>query len=255
MKQSNHRDMHAILLPMCRHGYGSHDERLVGIEKCVSISDSRTGLDFALFHSRTGYIASFRLVESSTTSIIDLDWSKKDFLTAVSPCQVGSGILDIYLNLREEIIDVVSAEVRFGRSLVCCGYSTGGAIASIACVDGGVFANYSPRLVLYGAPFPGDKNFSATLRERCLAVSDFLVADDPVRYFPTDAPSCRFSAPVSLIGCDWYGSRLSVRKLIYKLWRGLFPAPGGYGRLLMEDQGLSLAHDLYYYSAASKMVD
>jgi pimeloyl-ACP methyl ester carboxylesterase len=186
------RTGHAMLLHLCKHGYGCYGERIDGVEAGWSASNGVHGVDFLLCKLGAGYIASFRCVENND-ALLSCNWT-------LCPCpyfrdgqaHVAASVTDVYAAIRDEATDLMAEHVRSGRRVIFCGYSLGAAVAAVAAVDHVDFFSPHPHLITYGSPCIGDRRFAQAVASSCSMAEDVRLPDDPVVYFPSDKQYCRF---------------------------------------------------------------
>jgi hypothetical protein len=238
-------DTHSMLLHVCRHGYGAYGERVLGMDDCLSLSDGASGVDFVLFKGQYGHVASFRMVETFTT-LLELDWTPVHPEFFPGDCLVPAGILDIYLGLRDEVFDLLAEQVHEGRSVAVCGYSVGAALAAVASLDIAYSFGYNVRYLGYGSPVAGNTMFYRDLREKCLMVSNFFVADDPVRFFPFDGTK----RSVSYVGRPEPRWCLYLSVVLRMIGNWLLRTPyASIGEDLVSDRSAMVRHEWYNYIA------
>ena len=93
------------------------------------------------------------------------EWLKNSkFLPKSSPwgdeCRVHSGFLEMYMEMREQVLESTRAIRESGQKLLITGHSLGGAIAQLAACD---LRDLEPSVIVFGSPMVGNVDFTQCL--------------------------------------------------------------------------------------------
>jgi predicted lipase len=136
-------------------------------------------------------VVSFRGTALHHNWLNNLKMGKSDFPYApstrgiVPQCQVHSGFLCLYEELRKRLHIALRPFILQQSSIILTGHSMGGALATLAAMDlAGIAIQRRINLITYGAPRVGDAQFAEVLVQNVPYIRRVIEENDLVPHFP-----------------------------------------------------------------------
>lgn len=152
----------------------------------IFISVAYTDLQCYIFYNDNTIYVCFRGTSSIKDSIIDVDINQSTFFN--ENVKIHNGFLKQYLSCRELLqyhLQHIIADFPDIKTIVSCGHSLGGALATIAAIDISLwFTNHNLKCFTIGSPRVGNKAFCKLFTDKIKNTYRLVNHSDPIQYIP-----------------------------------------------------------------------
>lgn len=177
-----------FLAKLCKEVYKEPNEIIHSVIDLahIFISVASTDLQCYIFYNENIIYVCFRGTSSFKDSIINLEINQSTFFN--NNVKIHNGFLKQYLSCRELLqyhLQRIISDFPHIKTIVSCGHSLGGALATIAAIDLSMWFNMlTIKYFSIGSPRVGNKAFVKLFTEKIKEPYRLVNQSDPIQYVP-----------------------------------------------------------------------